>query len=279
MPTNARFDEAVFDDSYFDTFFYTDNISSTDLYQDFFLFLLHLSESLSVSDTLLPFSIKKALTDPMTINEGFFKQISTNLIDNTNLTESYANDVLKLKSFSESISSVDFYNISFSKYFEDISDISDKDLAFSWGKIIFSETLSVIDTICSKPQFKFVEDVKQDFLTTLYDIMVEQMNLIKQETTYDSLGEIKEVNNKTLCIKGRIVPTSAKDRQALGIGWVETGIVTGYFLPEYKIKDETYSVELGDVIEYANNKYRIDQIYPEYLNNQLIYIKAILKKI
>lgn len=279
MPTNARFDEAVFDDSYFDTFFYTDNISSTDLYQDFFLFLLHLSESLSVSDTLLPFSIKKALTDPMTINEGFFKQISTNLIDNTNLTESYANDVLKLKSFSESISSVDFYNISFSKYFEDISDISDKDLAFSWGKIIFSETLSVIDTICSKPQVKFVEDVKQDFLTTLYDIMVEQMNLIKQETTYDSLGEIKEVNNKTLCIKGRIVPTSAKDRQALGIGWVETGIVTGYFLPEYKINDETYSVELGDVIEYANNKYRIDQIYPEYLNNQLIYIKAILKKI
>jgi len=206
---------------------------------------------------LIGFSEK--LNEMSSLADVFEKEIGKNVID--------------------SVNSIDTFQKTVTKGLQEVSTIIED---FEKTKGIFlNDAIEVIDQRCVNRISGVISTIQEDLRTVMYDLMNEQVNLIKSTDVTDG-GFIEDIDQVTFCVDCRIVPLSQKDRNLLPLGEVTTGNMTAYFLPSYDYKGQTYEVEESDIIVDSKNdvQYRVLKIVQrEHLNTKVVYIKALLQRI
>lgn len=179
------------------------------------------------------------------------------------------------KNFNESTTALEQFYRSLEKGLQEVSTIIEE---FTKTKGIFlNDSVGLLDHKCSFRISGVIKTIQEDFNTVLFDLMNEEATLVK---VYEDEEQYEEMPQG--CVQCRIMPMSDKDRNLIGMGNFTSGTNVGYFLPYYKLMDgNEYKVEENDIIEDRKNnaKYRVTSIQQEqHLSNEIIYIKAMLRR-
>ena len=259
---------------------FSDIISVTDDFDTLFVMFLDLVDSLNITENAT-FGVSKSLEDNINVVDNFSRVYNAflELNDSVNALDSFVKGVGK--ELKDEVSIVENILRTFQIFLEDtINVLANIETGTQFG-LLLEDTLNVKDRLCFNEITKVIFSIKKDFEDVLYDLMKEQVNLIKLFTDREG-SFVEDVSQKTFCIDCRIVPISQKDREMIPLDKVTTGQMTGYFLPKYAFEGDIYEVEENDEIYDSKNdvRYRVISIIQrEHLNTEVIYIKALLRRI
>jgi type IV secretory pathway TrbF-like protein len=99
------------------------------------------------------------------------------------------------------------------------------------------------------------------------------------EESTDSYGQTEETLVGSYQIDAEIQEVTAEDLVYMRPGVVEVGDAWGYFLPSYLVQGQTVTVEVEDIVKWNNKAWRIDRIEDYYLGGQLMYKRALMKRV
>jgi gas vesicle protein len=238
----------------------------------------NLTENISVNDEDIQKNIYKLLSDSLNIDEDISKSTTKNISDSLSVSENISKETRK--KLQEQVSITESFVKTIYKNITDSVSITDDGLVLTWI-LDLVDNVSITDDGCFNRIDKAIQTIKDDFESVLTDVMNESVDLVKQTTTTNG-GFIDDISHTKFCVQCRIMPVSQRDRQMLPTGIMVTGTMTGYFYPTYTFKGNTYVVEENDEIYDAKKdiRYRVVSTpQREHLNNEVIYIKATLRRI
>jgi hypothetical protein len=232
---------------------------------------------LSETSEIIKKSLERNFLDLSETSETIKKNSTKNFLD---LSETSDNIFKKINIFLEDLSetSDDIFK-KINMFLEDLSETSD--LFYAAKVIDLFDNFGVSEDICLNQIKAVIFDIKKDLVDVLFDLMNEEVGLIK-ETNLNDGDFVDDIIETKFCVQCRLVPVSEKERNILSLGKITTGVLTGYFLPSYTFRGIVYEVEENDLIFDGKNniEYRVLKIYQrEHLNNEVVYIKALLQRI
>ena len=289
----ARYDESGYDTLVFDEFVdsvdvvsngvsrsFFESVEASDSFDSLLVFILDFFESVGVSDEKFN-EISRAFSEVAGVSDDFSRDASyfRSFSDGVSVDDSVEKTV-----FRKLVELVESVDTSISRgIIRDLHDLVLSSDDLNTSRIIeFFESVGVKDwEFCSNLVSGVIETIRQDFDTVLNDLMNEKVDLVKVFEDKTS-GFVDDISETRFCITCRIMPVSQQERNMLPVGKISSGSMKGYFYPSYDFRGETYKVEMGDEISDGKNnvRYRVEEIIErQHLNDRVVYVKALLKRI